>query len=45
MKMKTVKSSTAKPNRKPPPGDKYVGIEPDTRFYEIEDDNDTEEGD
>ena len=34
-KMKTVKASTVKPNGKPPPVDKYLGIEPDIRFYEI----------
>ena len=26
MKMKTVNSSTDKPNRKPPPEDKYIGL-------------------
>ena len=35
MKMKTVKASTAKPNSKPIPGDKYLGLEPATCFYKI----------
>ena len=33
IKMKTVKASTAKSNRKLPPGDKYLGLYPDIRFY------------
>ena len=32
-----VKDSAAKPLGKPPPGDKYFGVEPDIRFYDIED--------
>ena len=36
MKMKTVKASTAKSNRKPPPGGKFLGIGPAILFYEIE---------
>ena len=42
--MKIVKASTSKPNSKPPPGDKTLGIDPDNRFYEIEDGDKTEEG-
>ena len=34
--IKTVKASTSKPNRKPPPGDKTIGLETAIRFYEIE---------
>ena len=34
--MKTVKSSISKPNGKPPPGNKTLGLESDNRFYEIE---------
>ena len=40
--MKTIKASTDKPNSKPPPGDKTLGIEPVVRFYEIEDGDNTE---
>ena len=40
----SVKASTAKPLGKPPPGDKTCGIEPDIRFYEIEDGDETEKG-
>ena len=36
MIMKTVKASTAKPNGKPPPRSKSLGIEPAILFYEIE---------
>ena len=35
MKIKTVKNSTDKPNSKPQPGDKDLGIDPFTRFYEL----------
>ena len=38
----SVKDSTAKPSGKPPPGDKTYGLEPDIRFYEIEDGYETE---
>ena len=38
----SVKASAAKPSVKPPPGDKYFGIDPDIRFYEIEDGDETE---
>ena len=44
MKKKTVKASTDKPKCKPTPGNKYLGLEPDSRFYEIEDGDNTEEG-
>ena len=37
MKINTVKASTTKPNGKPQSVDKLLGIEPDIRFYEIED--------
>ena len=42
--MKTLKSSTAKPNSKPPYGYKSLGIGPAIRFYEIEYGDNTEEG-
>ena len=42
--MKTAKASTAKPNGKPPPVDKTLGIDPYTHFYEIEEFDNTEEG-
>ena len=38
------KASTAKPSGKLPPGDKTCGLEPDIRFYEIEDGDVTEKG-
>ena len=40
----SVKALSANPLGKPPPGDKTLGIEPTTRFYEMEDVDDTEEG-
>ena len=43
MKMKTLKASTENPNVKPPPGEKSLGIEPTNRFYEIEDNDNTDE--
>ena len=36
--------STAKPNGKPPPVDKTLGIDPYIHFYEIEEFDNTEEG-
>ena len=42
--LKLTKASPSKPNDKPPPGDKTLRIKPDIRFYEIEDGNNTEEG-
>ena len=33
----SVKASAAKPSGKPLPGNKTLGIEPDIRFYDIED--------
>ena len=42
--MKYAKASTPKPNRKPLPGYKTLGIDPAICFYEIEDVNKTEEG-
>ena len=42
--LKWTKSSTSKPNGKPPPGDYTLVLDPDIRFYEIEEDNKTEEG-
>ena len=36
----SVKDST----EKPPPGDKNVGLDPDIRFYAIEDGDDTGKG-
>ena len=38
------KASSVKPLGKPPPGDKTFGIDPATRFYDIEDGDETEEG-
>ena len=35
MKMKTVKASTAKPNVKPPLGNKLLGIDPYIHFNEL----------
>ena len=42
-KINSVKASTEKLLGKPPPGDKTLGIEPDIRFYEIEDSDNTVE--
>ena len=39
-----VKESEAKPLGKPPPGNKNLGIDPEIRFYAMEDGDDTEEG-
>ena len=36
MKMEAVEAWTAKPNWKPLPVDKYLGVDPDILFYEIE---------
>ena len=41
--LKTVKASTAKPNIKPPPGDKTLELDPAIPFYEIEYGDKTEE--
>ena len=41
--LKPVKASAANNNGKPPPGDKTLGVDPDIRFYEIEDGDKTEE--
>ena len=43
-KKSSVKSSEAKPSRKPPPRDKSLGLEPAIRFYDIEDIYETENG-
>ena len=43
MKKKTVKESTSKPNIKPLPGDKQLGIDPAIRFYERNDSDKTEQ--
>ena len=40
--MRAVNASTDKPKNKPPLGNKSLGIEPDSRFYEIEDGDKTE---
>ena len=37
----SVKASTDKPLGNPPPGYKTLGIEPETRFYAIEDSDET----
>ena len=39
-----VKTSADKPTRKPPPGDKTPGLDPERRFYAIEDSDNTKEG-
>ena len=41
-KKSSVKASSEKPSGKPLPGDKTFGIEPDIRFYAIEDRDNTE---
>ena len=41
--LKPLEDSADKPNSKPLPGDKSIGIDPDTLFYEIEDSDNTEE--
>ena len=41
-KKSSVKVSAAKPSGKPPTGDKTWGIDPDIRFYDIEDGDETE---
>ena len=43
-KKRYVKDSTSKPSGKPAPGDKTFGLEPEIRFYDIEDGGETEEG-
>ena len=40
----SVMASAAKPSGKPPPEDKTFGLEPATRFYAIEESDETEEG-
>ena len=40
----SVKASTAKPSGKPLSEDKTLGLDPDIRFYNIEDGDDTAEG-
>ena len=44
MRKISVKTLAAKPSCKPLPGDKSLGIEKTTHFYDIEDDDETEEG-
>ena len=39
----SVKASATKLLNKPPPGDKTLGIDPEIRFYKLEDGGDTEE--
>ena len=41
-KRSSLKASTAKPLGKPLPGNKYLGIDSDLRFYEISDSDETE---
>ena len=43
-KKSLVKASEAKPLGKTPPGDKTLGLEPETLFHNIEDGDETEEG-
>ena len=40
----SVKASAAKPLGKPPHGDKNLGLEPEIRFYMLEDGDETAEG-
>ena len=40
----SVKASADKPSVKPLPGDKTLGLEPEIRFYKLEDGDDTAEG-
>ena len=40
----SVEASSAKPLVKPLPGDKNCGLDPDIRFYDIEDGDETEKG-
>ena len=40
----SVKTLAAKPLGKPRPGDKTLGIKPATRFYSLEDGDETKEG-
>ena len=42
--LKSTRASIAKPNTKPLPRDKTLGIDPVIFFYEIEDGNNTDEG-
>ena len=42
-KKSSVKASATNPSGKPPPGDKTIGLDPEIRFYAIEDIDDTEE--
>ena len=42
-KKRSAKASASKPFGKPPPGDKTLGIDPEIRFYAIEDGYETEE--
>ena len=41
--MKLTKTSTVNNNRKPTPGNETLGLEIDTRYYEIDESNKTEE--
>ena len=43
-KRNLAKASTAKPSGKPPPRDELLGLEPEIPFYELEDSDETEEG-
>ena len=43
-KKSSFKASEAKPLDKPPPGGEIFEIEPEIRFYDIEDEEDTEKG-
>ena len=43
-KKSSVKASAAKPSGKPPSRDKTLGVDPEIRFYAIEDGGETEEG-
>ena len=40
----SVKASESKTSVKPLPGDKTLGLEPEIRFYKLEDGDDTAEG-
>ena len=43
-KKSSVTASAAKPSGKPPPRDKTLGIDPDIRFYNLEDSDETAGG-
>ena len=42
-KKSSVKASSDKPSGKPPPRDKILGLDPEIRFYDIEDGDEIKE--